>query len=108
MDEVKANMLGWQTSTLSDVHAIHHRTTGAAYGTWNDRVKNGLACYITGYHPLFMLLKCIHRIAEPPYLIGGLGLLIGFLPRLCYACTKGGRQGSTALFSATTAQSIAA
>ena len=79
MDEVKANMLGWQTSTLSGLNVIHHRGTGAAYGTWNDRVKNGMACYITGYHPLFMLLKCIRRMAEKPYIVGGCGLLFGFL-----------------------------
>jgi biofilm PGA synthesis N-glycosyltransferase PgaC len=79
MDEVKANMLGWVTCTLSELSVLHHRATGAAYGTWNDRVKNGLACYITGYHPVFMLLKCIKRMAERPYLIGGCGLLFGFV-----------------------------
>jgi poly-beta-1,6-N-acetyl-D-glucosamine synthase len=79
MDEVKANMLGWRTSTLADLNVIHHRTTGAAYGTWNDRVKNGMACYITGYHPLFMLLKCLRRMVEKPYVVGGCGLLVGFI-----------------------------
>ena len=79
MDEVKANMLKFVSLTLSDVVAIHHRPTGAAYGTWNDRVKNGLACYITGYHPLFMLMKCLTRMAEKPYLIGGFALLFGFV-----------------------------
>jgi poly-beta-1,6-N-acetyl-D-glucosamine synthase len=79
MDEVKANMLGWVTLTFSDVAAIHHRPTGAAYGTWNDRVKSGLACYVAGYHPLFMLIKCALRMAERPYVIGGSGLLFGFL-----------------------------
>jgi poly-beta-1,6-N-acetyl-D-glucosamine synthase len=79
LDEVKANMLGWVTSTLADVTATHHRPTGAAYGTWNDRVKGGLACYVTGYHPLFMLIKCALRMAQRPYLIGGSGLLFGFI-----------------------------
>ncbi|MBV9998638.1 MAG: glycosyltransferase family 2 protein [Verrucomicrobia bacterium] len=79
LDEIKANMLGWETRTLPDLHVIHHRPTGAAYGTWNDRVKAGLANYISGYHPLFMLLKCAKRTAERPYLIGGLGLLYGFV-----------------------------
>jgi biofilm PGA synthesis N-glycosyltransferase PgaC len=79
LDEVKANMLGWVTSTLPGLDVIHHRPTGAAYGTWNDRVKGGLANYISGYHPLFMLLKCVRRMTAQPYLVGGLGLLFGFL-----------------------------
>jgi glycosyltransferase involved in cell wall biosynthesis len=79
VDEVKANMLGWKTRTLPDVKALHHRPTGAAYGTWNDRVKAGMANYVTGYHPLFMLLKCLRRMGEKPYFIGGWGLLFGFV-----------------------------
>jgi glycosyltransferase involved in cell wall biosynthesis len=78
LDEVKANMLGWVTATFPDLNVIHHRLAGAAYGTWNDRVKNGLANYVAGYHPLFMFLKCIKRMVEKPYLIGGCGLLFGF------------------------------
>jgi glycosyltransferase involved in cell wall biosynthesis len=79
VDEVKANMLGWITRTLPDIKVIHHRPTGAAYGTWNDRVKGGMSNYIAGYHPLFMLVKCIRRMAEKPYFIGGCGLLFGFI-----------------------------
>ena len=30
LDEVKANMLGWTTHTLSGINALHHRPTGAA------------------------------------------------------------------------------
>jgi glycosyltransferase involved in cell wall biosynthesis len=78
LDEVKANMLGWTTRTLSGINAVHHRPTGAAYGAWNDRVKAGMANYVSGYHPLFMLLKCVKRMIEKPYLIGGFGLLYGF------------------------------
>jgi biofilm PGA synthesis N-glycosyltransferase PgaC len=79
LDEVKANMLGWTTRTLSGIDAVHHRPTGAAYGVWNDRVKAGMANYISGYHPLFMLLKCARRMAEKPYLVAGFGLLYGFV-----------------------------
>jgi poly-beta-1,6-N-acetyl-D-glucosamine synthase len=79
LDEVKANMLGWQTRTLAGIQVLHHRPTGAAYGTWNDRVKAGVANYIAGYHPLFMLLKSIKRMTEKPYVIGGCALLFGFV-----------------------------
>ena len=79
LDEVKANMLGWQTKSYDDLKIIHHRHTGAADGTWRNFVKNGRANYISGYHPLFMFTKSIKRIIEKPYLIGSLGLLYGFI-----------------------------
>jgi biofilm PGA synthesis N-glycosyltransferase PgaC len=78
VDEVKANMLGWRTRTLDGINAIHHRPTGAAYGSWKDMAKGGVANYIAGYHPLFMFLKCIRRLADKPYLIGGCALWTGY------------------------------
>jgi hypothetical protein len=42
-------------------------------------VKNGLANYIAGYHPLFMAVKCLRRSLHAPVLIGALGLWWGFL-----------------------------
>jgi len=79
IDEVKANMLGWTTRTFSNLKLVHHRPTGAAYGRWNDLLKNGRGSYFAGYHPLFMLLKCTRRLFERPYLMGGCALWLGFL-----------------------------
>lgn len=79
LDEVKANMLGMTTRTLYGIDAIHHRPTGAAYGQWNDMAKGGVANYIAGYHPLFMFIKCLRRLAEKPYLLGGTALWFGFI-----------------------------
>jgi poly-beta-1,6-N-acetyl-D-glucosamine synthase len=79
IDEVKANMLGWKTYSFPELHLLHHRFTGSAEGLLRDRVKHGLACYISGYHPLFMAAKCISRIAQKPYLIGAAAILYGFL-----------------------------
>lgn len=78
LDEVKANMLGWATYGFPDLRVTHHRVTGAADGTWRNAVKNGLADYICGYQPLFMVAKCVKRLGEKPYLLGSLGHLYGF------------------------------
>ncbi len=78
LDEFKANMLGWTSRTLSDVKLIHHRPAGGAYGTWPNWIKNGRANYISGYHPLFMLVKCARRLFEKPYGTAALGLWVGF------------------------------
>lgn len=79
LDELSANMLGWQTETLREVTALHHRTTGAAYGTWSDSRKNGLANYVVGYHPLFMLGKCFKRGLVRHQPLSALGLLAGYV-----------------------------
>jgi glycosyltransferase involved in cell wall biosynthesis len=79
LDEVKGNMLKWNTRTFSELRVIHHRHAGAADGTWVNLVKNGRANYISGYHPLFMAVKCLKRLFEKPYLVGSIALMHGFL-----------------------------
>jgi len=78
MDEVKASMLGWTSRSFLNLHILHHRLTGTAEGIWGGLVKNGRANYICGYHPLFMLSKCLVRLFRRPYIIGSLGLSYGF------------------------------
>jgi biofilm PGA synthesis N-glycosyltransferase PgaC len=79
IDEVKANMLGWKTYSFSDLHLLHHRLTGTADGLIRDRVKHGKVCYVSGYHPLFVLATCLYRIGRKPYLIGSAAVLYGYL-----------------------------
>jgi glycosyltransferase involved in cell wall biosynthesis len=78
LDELKANMLGWKTYSFSELKLSHHRVAGEADGAWKNWVKNGRANYITGYHPLFMLVKCAKRLFERPYGLAALGLFSGF------------------------------
>jgi glycosyltransferase involved in cell wall biosynthesis len=79
LDEIKANMLGWRTDSFRDLKVNHHRYAGEADGAWKNWIKNGKANYITGYHPLFMLAKCVARLWEQPYVIGSFGLGVGFV-----------------------------
>lgn len=79
IDEVKANMLGWHTRTFKSIQLIQHRATGRADALWKDWVKNGRANYMTGYHPLFMLLKCLKRAWSKPFSMAATGLLWGFV-----------------------------
>ena len=78
-DEVKANSCGWTTRSFPDLHLVHQRETGAADGAWRSLVKYGRANYICGYLPLFMLLKCVKRLARRPYFLGSLGLMAGYV-----------------------------
>jgi len=79
LDEAKAQMIGWNTRTFSVPRVLQLRPTGAADGSWRDAVKNGRANYVSGYHPVFMLLKCVKRMFERPYGIVAIGQLYGFL-----------------------------
>jgi poly-beta-1,6-N-acetyl-D-glucosamine synthase len=79
IDEVKANMLGWRTHSFPELHLLHHRFTGTEEGLMRDRVKHGMACYISGYHPLFVTASCARRITQKPYLVGAAAIMYGFL-----------------------------
>jgi poly-beta-1,6-N-acetyl-D-glucosamine synthase len=79
IDEVKANMLGWKSYSFSELHVMHHRLTGTAEGLLRDRMKHGLGCYVSGYHPLFLAASCISRLAKRPYVTGSAAMCYGFL-----------------------------
>ncbi len=86
LDEVKANMLGWKTRSFPDIELLHHRLTGSADGRWRGNVKDGRANYISGYHPAFMFIKCVSRLARNPFSVGpialGYGYVTGFLKNI--------------------------
>jgi glycosyltransferase involved in cell wall biosynthesis len=79
IDEVKANMLGWRTRSLDHVRLLHHRFTGSVDGSWRDAGKYGKVCYISGYHPLFVLASCIYRLKKKPYVIGSVAVCYEFV-----------------------------
>lgn len=78
LDEVKANMYGWMTRSFPHLVLKHYRPTGFADGAWKSWVKNGRANYVSGYHPVFMVLKCIKRTFDKPVLLAAAGLFYGF------------------------------
>jgi len=79
IDEVKANMLGWTSRSFPDLRLIHHRMTGTAEGLLRDRMKKGVACYVSGYHPLYLAAVCVSRLAQKPYVAGSMAIGYGFL-----------------------------
>jgi hypothetical protein len=78
IDEVKANLHGWATRTFADLQVIQHKPTGGADGNWRNWFKNGRANYVAGYHPLFMLAKCLKRALRKPLLVESIALFGGF------------------------------
>jgi glycosyltransferase involved in cell wall biosynthesis len=78
IDEVRANMYGWTSRTFPDLKLIQHKPTGAADGEWRNWFKNGMANYVTGYHPLFMIAKCMKRAFQRPLFLASAALWSGF------------------------------
>jgi len=81
IDEIKANMLRWSTRTFKDIILIQHKPTGAVDGGWKNWFKNGQANYFTGYHPGFMLLKCLKRLTERPFPVPAIALAAGYFTK---------------------------
>jgi len=79
IDEVKANMLGWKTYAFKELQLYHHRLTGLEEGLFRDRVKHGVACYVSGYHPLFVVVSCVRRLSKKPRVTGSIGMMYGFV-----------------------------
>ncbi len=82
LDEVRANLQGWRTQTFADLAVMQHKPTGGADGTWSNSFKNGRANYMTGYHPVFMLAKCMKRLRLQTRGLESIGLMAGYLS--CY------------------------
>jgi glycosyltransferase involved in cell wall biosynthesis len=79
VDEVKANMLGWKTTSFPELQLEHHRPTGASWGRWGGLVKDGKIDYVYGSHPLFLAAKAIARLSRRPYVMGSIALVYGYL-----------------------------
>jgi len=69
---------GWSTRTFRDLKVLQHKATGTADGRWGNWFKNGRANYVTGYHPLFMLGKCVRRALRKPPFLEAIALWAGF------------------------------
>jgi poly-beta-1,6-N-acetyl-D-glucosamine synthase len=78
IDETDARRHGWRTFNDPKIVFIHHRLQGSSFGTFRGRIIWGQGAYAIGSHPLFALARGIFRMAEWPWLVGGLGFLWGF------------------------------
>jgi poly-beta-1,6-N-acetyl-D-glucosamine synthase len=85
IDEVTANHRGWSTRTFPALNVVQHKPTGGADGHWSNAFKNGRANYATGYHPAFMLAKCLRRSFRRPLLVEAVAQWTGY----CSGYVKG-------------------
>lgn len=75
-----ARMIGWKTCSFREKSFLHQRILGTAErGVIASNFAYGEKDFILGGHPLWEIFRCMYRMTKPPYIIGGIALLAGFL-----------------------------
>jgi glycosyltransferase involved in cell wall biosynthesis len=80
LDELQAQVLGWETRSYPDLKLIHYKPIGFKQKKIVPReLKAGERQHYLGYHPLFALSRGIYRMGQKPYVIAGLLNIYGFV-----------------------------
>ena len=79
VDNIVAQMNGWETSNFSDIMALHTRRTGSHAGLLNGCFESGKFAYALRYSLLFMVARSLHRMLRKPVFLGGVSMFAGYL-----------------------------
>ena len=82
IDGHMSRVKGWVARSVDEPELrIHHlRQMGSSHiGIWHGRKRWGRGKYFMGSAPLYMAAVCLYRMFEKPYVVSGLGILIGYL-----------------------------
>ncbi|MFP4379511.1 MAG: glycosyltransferase [Candidatus Sumerlaeia bacterium] len=78
--EFMTRMHGWKVRTFTDLLVCHLRPVGALRGGMvRARCKQGGHEYSLGYHPLFQMARCLSRMRQKPYVVGGISRFWGYM-----------------------------
>ena len=75
-------MRGWIARSVNepDLRLVHLRPMGSSQGgIWRGRRRWGAGKWFMGSAWYYVLAVALYRMAEPPYVIGGLSILVGYL-----------------------------
>jgi biofilm PGA synthesis N-glycosyltransferase PgaC len=79
LDGYAARRLGYATRCLPGLEVLHLRPTHSGDGPLRGGMRAGRGAWHMHYHPAYLLARAVLQGGRPPYLLGGLGLLLGFL-----------------------------
>jgi hypothetical protein len=84
---LSARAKGWQTRTFMEKVCQHHRRAGGGQhsGIFKNLLESGKRDYLHGSHPVFQVFRSVYRMADSPYVIGGVLTLAGY----CWAMLRG-------------------
>jgi cellulose synthase/poly-beta-1,6-N-acetylglucosamine synthase-like glycosyltransferase len=76
---VSARMKGWKTRTFTEKVCLHRRPIGTAqHGKLGAKFGSGAKDYLVGNHPIWELLRIFYQMKQPPFLLGGLAIGVGY------------------------------
>jgi glycosyltransferase involved in cell wall biosynthesis len=82
IDGHRCRQLGWIACSEDDpdLRITHLRRMGSSdRGLWTGRLRWGEGKYYMGSRFYYVLAASLFRMFEPPYFVGGLGILVGYL-----------------------------
>jgi hypothetical protein len=82
IDGHRARMLGWEARSFPDtaLRILHHRLMGSSHkSVLHGRLRWGRGNYFMGSHPLYVVASGVYRMAERPFLVGGLCIMLGYV-----------------------------
>ena len=79
LDNISAQVHGWETRSFGDMEVLHQRRTGSYSGLISGCFESGRFAYSMGYFPPFMIARSIHRMGNKPMIVGGISMFIGYL-----------------------------
>jgi glycosyltransferase involved in cell wall biosynthesis len=75
-----ARAKGWETRTFTGKVCVHHRKTASAnHSGLRSQLYIGRMDYLLGSHPGWELFRSIYQMRKPPYIVGGVLVLVGYL-----------------------------
>lgn len=78
----RARISKWRTRSINDqnLNMIHKRLMGSSHKSiLHGRVRWGRGQYFMGTHPLYLIAIVVYRIFERPFVVGGFGILTGYV-----------------------------
>jgi len=80
LDELKAQVLGWETKSYKDLVLIHYKPIGYKQKKiFKREVKAGERQHYLGYLPAFAISRGFYRMLQKPYVIAGILNIYGFI-----------------------------
>jgi glycosyltransferase involved in cell wall biosynthesis len=82
IDGHRARMVGWEAWSFPDpeLRIIHHRLMGSSHkSVIHGRLRWGRGNYFMGSHPLYVIASGVYRMAERPFIIGGICIILGYV-----------------------------
>jgi poly-beta-1,6-N-acetyl-D-glucosamine synthase len=87
----RCRMFGWRTGSVDeeDVRFLHLRPMGSSdKGIFAGRMRHGYGQYFMGTGLTFMTASAVYRMTRPPYVLGGLAMLWGYVLSALRRCPR--------------------